>query len=234
MANDLARAASFISSAKTPNNAREIEGVMKRHPIRYSINNLLIAQNGDAATISFFFGVDDLPNKSSWVSWAVLKRGDAGWVIEAAPTRALVGASENPFYSFVSLLRPATEDEQLREPEPRNLRASVIRFALLGFALDNGGKFPLQPFQIREKVLPYYPALDGLGRFAQSQPPLSFNTKLNGMALSKLQKSQTVMLYEGANEQLDFGSDGRALVVLVAGNTRFVNARNAKMLRWSP
>ena len=206
---------------------------MKRHPTRYSINKLRIAQNGDAATISFFFGVDDLPNKSSWVSWAVLKRGEDGWAIEAAPTRALSGGTD-PFSAFVTLLRAQEISEEPVALQNRGSQLLVVGNAFLRFVQNNGDRFPLQPFQLREKALPYYPALDAFLRPSSGQKSVSFNTKLAGRALSKSQKSQTVMLYEGANGKLDFGSDGRAAVVMVAGNVRFVDEKRAKMLHWSP
>ena len=235
---DLTKAASYIADAKSVAGLDETKRPMQKIRIRYSINHLQIAVNDDTATIAFFFAVDRLPDKSTYPAFAVLRRNDSNlWEID--PARTLdISDSINPFSAFVSLM----SNKRFPGEERADIRMRGHKFLTLGYVLqtfvaDKGGKFALQGSQLRDSLLPYYPALDVLLRpLEQHEARVSFNTKLTNVTLKKVRFPQrTVMLYEGENGKLDFRHNGRAAVTLVAGNVRYVDAEMAKkLLLWSP
>jgi hypothetical protein len=230
---DLAKATTHIANAEPAANLSEIKQAMQKRPTSYSIMQLRIAVNGDLATVSFLFEVRrQRPDVSSWYGWAALRQTEGAWQID--PTRTLeISNSVDPFSSFVSLLSgkrlPGEERDDITLQGSKFLRLGTIVQTL---AADKGGKFALQGTQLRQSLLPYYPALDVLLRYPQGQSEqVSFNTRLTNVPLSKIRNPQrTVMLYEGQNGQLDFRHNGRAMVTFVAGHVRYVNSETAKKL----
>jgi hypothetical protein len=230
---DLAKATTHIANAEPAANLSEIKQAMQKRPTSYSIMQLRIAVNGDLATVSFLFEVRrQRPDVSSWYGWAALRQTEGAWQID--PTRTLeMSNSVDPFSSFVSLLSgkrlPGEERDDITLQGSKFLRLGTIVQTL---AADKGGKFALQGTQLRQSLLPYYPALDVLLRYPQGQSEqVSFNTRLTNVPLSKIRNPQrTVMLYEGQNGQLDFRHNGRAMVTFVAGHVRYVNSETAKKL----
>jgi hypothetical protein len=230
---DLAKATTHIANAEPAAKLSEIKQAMQKRPTSYSIMQLRIAVNGDLATVSFLFEVRrQRPDVSSWYGWAALRQTEGAWQID--PTRTLeISNSVDPFSSFVSLLSgkrlPGEERDDITLQGSKFLRLGTIVQTL---AADKGGKFALQGTQLRQSLLPYYPALDVLLRYPQGQSEqVSFNTRLTNVPLSKIRNPQrTVMLYEGQNGQLDFRHNGRAMVTFVAGHVRYVNSETAKKL----
>lgn len=230
---DLSQATTLIRGDKPSRDLSDVARAMRKVPTRYSINHLRLAQNAESATISFFFAADPLPSKATYESWAVLHKDGGTWRIDPVATLQLSN-TVNPFPAFVSLLsgkRPPNDDD-LSAVGSKLLRIGMV---MQSFVTNNDGRFALKNGDLRDALLPYYPALDAL---LPSLPrnQVSFNTKLSGVTLNKVRfPARTVMLYEGQNGKLDFRHQGRAIVTLVQGNVRFVTPQQAKeLLVWTP
>ena len=114
-----------------------------------------------------------------------------------------------------------------------------LGLGLTQYTYDNGSRFPagdykqaIMPYIKSEKVF-HCPA-DTLG--SQSY---SFNTKLQGVALRKLSNpAETVAIYEGSDQTLDFRHEHRggpvAVVGFADGRVKAVSQTQAQSLRWKP
>ena len=114
-----------------------------------------------------------------------------------------------------------------------------IELALIVYAQDHNNKFPTGDY--KAAVMPYTKT-GALFRCPADGPggeSYSLNRNLQGVSLDKLSDpSNTVALYEGTNQTLDFRhehSGGNVAVVGFAdGRTRQFNQSQAQNLRWKP
>jgi len=114
-----------------------------------------------------------------------------------------------------------------------------LGLGLTQYTYDNGNRFPAGDY--KQAIMPYV-KVEAVFHCPADSPgsqSYSFNTKLQGIALKKLSDpSQTVAVYEGSDQTLDFHHEHRggnvAVVGFADGHVEAINQNQAQNLRWKP
>ncbi len=114
-----------------------------------------------------------------------------------------------------------------------------IDLGLTQYTFDNNNKFPAGDY--KQAIMPYVKSetVFHCPADAAGGESYSFNQKLQGVSLAKLSApSETVAVYEGSNQTLDFRHEhtgGNVAVVGFAdGRVQAVSQNQAQNLRWKP
>ncbi len=111
-----------------------------------------------------------------------------------------------------------------------------IDLGILEYTQDYN-KYPPSAANYKSVVFPYIKSEQVFHCPADSAggESYSFNTNLQGVSIAHLNApSQTVVLYEGRGQTLDFRHDGKAVVGFADGSVRAIPQEQAGTLRWKP
>lgn len=112
-----------------------------------------------------------------------------------------------------------------------------LGLAAMQFVQDYDEKYVLQANTFADYLRPYFRNDDILicPMRPREKNGYTFNVKLEKATLAQIQQpAQTVLIYEGANEKLDFRHDNRAGVAFADGHVQLVTPEEAKNLNWVP
>lgn len=111
-----------------------------------------------------------------------------------------------------------------------------LGLAAMQFVQDYDEKYALKANLFADYLRPYFRSEDVLVCPLHPKEKLSyvFNAKLQNANLAQMQQpAQTVLIYEGQNEKLDFRHDNRAGVCFADGHVQLVTPEEAPNLRWT-
>ena len=112
-----------------------------------------------------------------------------------------------------------------------------VGIGMIMYAQDYHDSFALKAATYKSQIMPYvknelvfHCPSDKSGGVSYS-----FNTNLQGVSQSNIKNpSQTVLVYEGKNGQLDYHHEGMAAVGFADGHVALITPEKAKNLRWKP
>lgn len=112
-----------------------------------------------------------------------------------------------------------------------------VAVALMMYTQDYDETYPRKATSYKAQIMPYvknqqvfHCPLD-----APNVVSYTFNPNLAGMTIvSIVSPSQTVLLYEGKNMQMNFRHEGRAIVAYADGHVKMISPDEAKNLFWYP
>lgn len=231
----------------------------KLHP-KITADDMKVIMNGDTATASFTFTMamksgeqssSDVadPDSMFTIDTVKLKREGSDWKIVPGDITTFQTLSSDSVSVYSTLLAYPTFATQtdlgktFREAEEKTEALTALRngkhvgVAMMMFVMENGEKFPQKASSYRNDLKPFITSesnftcpLDEAGATS-----FTFNKRLEGVPLGSLEwPSQTVMLYEGANEQLSFHHYGNAVVAFTDGSCKLITREEAEDVRWKP
>jgi len=114
-----------------------------------------------------------------------------------------------------------------------------ISLGLNQFMQDHNEKFAFKAGDYKTSVMPYVKSelpFHCPSDTHSGADSYSFNANLLGVPLAKMMRhpAQTVMVYEGKNQTLDFRHENRAVVGFADGHVRSVSQAEAQTLDWKP
>lgn len=116
-------------------------------------------------------------------------------------------------------------------------QAKQLSLGVMQLLQKAGGKYQFDPENFKEKITPYLRNANLLTApgDAAGQQSFGFNPYLSGKKLADIEESaQTVLLYLGRDEKLDFRYNGKTIVAFADGHIEAIDAERAKTLRWKP
>lgn len=112
-----------------------------------------------------------------------------------------------------------------------------LGLGVMQYTQDWDEHYPPAVATFREKIMPYIKddSLFTSPYDATGHQSYNLNSYLAGHSLADLQEpAQTVAIYLGHDEKLDFRFDGRTVIGFADGHVKAVDAEEAKTLRWKP
>lgn len=183
------------------------------------------------------------------------RREGLDWKIVPGDAVALQDSKAPTLLFFATMIAHPEVFVRLRGQARDTACASNLKQLALGtlmLAQDMDEKFALTAMQHWQaqhdhRGLAWIPFQQALMPYVKSEPifhcpedktgevSYAFNMALDNISLAKITTpSETVLLYEGKDRQLDFRHEGRAGVAFADGHVKLVNAEQAKGLRWHP
>lgn len=168
-----------------------------------------------------------------------LRKGPKGWKIVPLSAEELYHARNDSFDSDIV----ANFATYLALPkEAHNARACLNKLKQLGlaamqFVQDWDEIFAFNATTYQEKLAPYTRSKDVFfcPDDKSGQVSYNFNARLENISLAGVDSpSETVLIYEGKNQQLEFRHNNRAAVCFADGHCKLVTPEEAKTLRWKP
>lgn len=114
-----------------------------------------------------------------------------------------------------------------------------IDLALMQYTQDNNEKFPPSAAGYKDAIYVKEEKIFHCPADAPGAESYSFNSKLQGISLKKINApTNTVAVYEGRNQTLDFRHEHTggnvAVVGFVDGHVQAISQNQAQHLRWNP
>lgn len=116
-----------------------------------------------------------------------------------------------------------------------------LGLGVMQFVQDYDEAYKLKAANYRQAIMPYvrseelFYCPDDKEGVKNNRPSYSFNVRFENLSLARIaEPAQTVLLYEGKDEQLDFRHNNRAAVCFADGHCKLITPEEAKTLRWRP
>ena len=208
-----------------------------------SVDNFKTQVNGDKATVAFKATLtDNLLNQITQTEKLELQPSKTQWtntwiVVPGKPETVANDKNSGILLRLATFM--AHPQEMLDTTRMIVSRQNMQQLALgvMHMSHDYNEKFAVKSDKFKETLAPYvkseqlfYAPADKSGMVSYS-----FNPKLTGMSTHLNGKArETVLVYEGRDEKLDFRYGGQAIVILANGTIKMVTPEEAKSLRWEP
>lgn len=244
VAGDLQRASTYVVGGKVdPALAPYGEGI-KREGLTLKLSNVRVEQKGDTATVSLTAttGSAKRPDQYSEDDTVTLKLGSGGWQI-VPPPYSLEAGGRKPISTMASMLSEGMGPIFARAKESAKAAASLsnikqLALATLIYAGDYGDTVKTTVAGWHKAVLPYAGKMEVLFKAPGATgkgDSYTLNKWVAGVRLTKVKlPAETVMVYQGKDQQLDFAHGGRAAVAFCDGHAKLIDREAAKKLRWKP
>ena len=109
-----------------------------------------------------------------------------------------------------------------------------LALGVIQFVQDYNERYAFAPEYLEEAVLPYTKNKE-LFFVPNTRELYTFNANLSDKSLAQINEvAQTVLFYEGENENPTFRYDGKAAIAFVDGHVALVSPEEAQKLIWEP
>jgi beta-lactamase regulating signal transducer with metallopeptidase domain len=247
---DFPAAAACVRNGSSTAIPKEMVDDFKKQAVTLAITDSVAEETGFEAKIALELtmgqgGNLSTPSKKHITreTVALMKTQDT-WLINSplppAQPKMKNGEPEEIVAMFVAILAHPDLMIQARGKAVTTVCLSNLKQVALGlimFAQDHNESFALRAATYKAQAMPYIKS-EMVFHCPSDKPgavSYSFNANLQGVPLSNISNiSETVLVYEGKNGQLDFHHDGMAVVGFGDGHVQLVSPEKARTLRWKP
>ncbi len=216
-----------------------------RLPFRIVIREYKEVINDDHAQVEVVLATGDYNwnLKISWKETLALQREKtkwgATWRIMPGKPEIIRGAAENYIQRLTTFVAYPQQMRILLSRQKSAEHIKVLELQILLYLRQHEHVFNFKSGTFLQDILPYGGGDEEWetpeNAAAKAAQTFSFNDQLLGKNYNEIKdKAKTVMVYLGQNEKLDFRFDGFAVVGFADGRVEFINAEQAKTLRWTP
>jgi prepilin-type processing-associated H-X9-DG protein len=238
---DLRSAAACVKGVKmSPAQLDALAREVRKEPMTMSLSEAKTTVSGDSAAVAGKLTVkpggarkpETLDTQVNLVS------SGGAWLIVPNAARAQQDRNPDMVNAFAWVLTEPKVLERAKGAAESAVCLSNVKqlcTAALMLSQDYDEVYKLNASTFTKSLTPYVRNASVFTCPAAAGAAYSFNGNLAGVRAVKIHApAQTVMIYEGKNGKLDFRHNGRASVGFADGHAKWVNAQDAKNLRWKP
>jgi prepilin-type processing-associated H-X9-DG protein len=236
---DFKTAAKWVKGGKPDANFSELTNRFKGQSFQLEAADFKTDVQGDKATATFELKMAGAsgPHSSIGPETAQLERVEGVWLIVPSNDAGNI----SPLGHFVAMVIDPEGFFAKAQAGAKSVQCLTnVKQICLGFLMlagDSGDVLKFKAGDWKKAISRFMPGKN-VFRCPSDQSgadSYSVNIGVVGKAIKAIAKpAETVLVYEGKDEKLDFRHDGKAAVGFVDGHTAAVDAEQAKRLVWKP
>lgn len=199
--------------------------------------------DGDMATITVQITLqDNLRNRISQTERLLLRKLELEWqtgwqAVPGEPGNIVDDKSCGILLRLATFIAHPREMLDLTWAASSLLNVRQIALGAMMYIYDYRHKIDIKPDGLKQALMPYvqqeqifFSPVDKSGEVSYA-----LNSRLSGVPMTQIAKpAETVLLYEGKNDELAFRHNGRSIVAFADGRAQMVTVEEAESLRWEP